>query len=150
MAKVATQMQMKNGADIIKNRQRLKQPDVLKRARDTAGSEAISFAVDDGLFVKKKSAVCRLINSGDEIEHRGFACAVRTNQADQFIASDLQIQIRYGGQSTETNRHALGAQQDIFRRSNCCHCVALLIFLRQLKLKSPCGRVSISTISRRE
>src|SRR5579862_1838276 len=86
MADIATQVQMKNRADIVEHRQGREQADVLKRARDTAHSNAISLVTDDGLAIEKDFAFRRLVNTSDEVEHGGFTRAVRADQPDQFVA----------------------------------------------------------------
>src|SRR5690242_14850329 len=111
MAEVAPQMQMENGADVVEHCQRREQPDVLKGARDAAHRDAIGLMTTDGMAVEKDFAGGRLIDAGDQIEYRGLARTVRADQADQFVAPDFQIQIRYGGQPAETDASLVELKQ---------------------------------------
>ena len=50
------------------------------------------------------SAVGRFVNAGDHVERRCLACAVRSDQTDDFIFADLQIQIVHRDDSAELHR----------------------------------------------
>ena len=54
--------------------------------------------------VKNDFPAGRLINAGDEIEGGRLARAVRTNETDEFVAPNLQIQLRHRRESAEADR----------------------------------------------
>ena len=47
------------------------------------------------LPVEIEGAFGGLVNTGDQIEHGGFACAVGTDEAHQLRLTDLQIEVVY-------------------------------------------------------
>ena len=53
------------------------------------------------LTVELDCAVCRCINSGDYVESCCFACAVRSDKADDFALVDLEVQVVYGYYAAE-------------------------------------------------
>ena len=53
------------------------------------------------LTVELYRAVCRCINSGDNVESCCLACAVRSDKADDFALVDLEVQVVYGYYAAE-------------------------------------------------
>jgi hypothetical protein len=104
-------MKLKRGAHVIEHRQAAEKADVLKRARQAEKGELMRFAAQNGTAIERNVSRGGLINAGDEIEHRGFARAVRANQPDQIIAPDFEIEFRHRRQATEANRAILDPQQ---------------------------------------
>ena len=111
VAHIAAQVQVKHRTDIVENRKRRKQPDVLKRPCNAARRDAIRPSVRDGFAVNIYVAARRLIHAGDEIERRRLARAVRADQTDQLVRLNLQIQFRNGSQSAEADGRLVELEQ---------------------------------------
>jgi hypothetical protein len=50
---------------------------------------------------KAHAAGGRIENTGDQVEHGGFACAVRPNQRNDFAAAKRKVKVVDGYQSAE-------------------------------------------------
>ena len=87
-------MQLQRGADVVENSSCSEKADVLKCARDAALGEFVAVS-SQRLACRQKlnRAFGRLINTGDEIEHGGFARAIRADESDQFVFADMQVQL---------------------------------------------------------
>ncbi len=69
-------MHLRGGADVVGHAHGAEQADVLKGAGDAELGEMAGTQLGDGRFPELDAANGRLIDSGDEIEHRGLARAV--------------------------------------------------------------------------
>ena len=65
---------------------------------------AVREILDHAHAVDVDSAVGRFVNAGDHVERRRLACTVRSDQTDDFIFADLQIQIVHRDDPAELHR----------------------------------------------
>ena len=150
MADAADQMQVEVDADVVEHGQRRKEPDVLEGARDALAGDFMRFFPDNRSFPEKDFALSGLIDSGDQIENGGLTGAVRTDQSDQFLIPDGQVQRRHRRQPAEPNGAFSQLQQG---GGSGCHAhdgsLTRTALGRQLNVSNPCGRVSMMTMMSR-
>src|SRR5690606_37076710 len=90
------------------------------------------------------------INAGDEIENSGFAGTVGTNQTDEFVLAYDQIKGGNRSQAAEANSATPHFENGSGSGHERVGLDAGLMGGRNLMRNSPCGRVSIRTMRRRE
>src|SRR5205085_604889 len=150
MADAADQVQVERDADVVEHGQRRKETDVLKGARDTLAGDFMRLLSDNRFPLETDFAFARLIDSGDQIENGGLAGAVWTDQSDQFLFPDGQVQRRHRRQAAEPDGAFTQLQQ-----GGGCGCpvhdgsLTPTALGRQLNVSNPCGRVSIMTMMSR-
>jgi len=93
---------MKGNFNIVEDRQFFKEPDILKGSGDAQSGILIGPQAGDISVVKVDATTGGFEDTGKQIKHRGLAGPVRTDQADQFTAADLDAVIRQGGDAAET------------------------------------------------
>ena len=57
----------------------------------------------------------RLVDAGEHVEDRRLAGAVRTDQADQLVRLDGEIEMRHRRQAAEADRDVLRVEQSVRR-----------------------------------
>ena len=92
MHHAADDVQVKGDADVVEDRQRREQPDVLKGPcdavlRDVVGGQAVNVAP-----TKRNRPLGRLVNPGDEVEDGGLARAVGPDEAEELLGLNLKVQ----------------------------------------------------------
>src|SRR5439155_9464838 len=75
-------------ANVVEDRHRPEEPDVLKRPRDSEPHDIVDAQTGDVAAAEADLAVGRLIDAGDEIENGGLACAVGTDEAAELAFVD--------------------------------------------------------------
>src|SRR5437763_3322266 len=133
--------------DVVEDRQLLEQPDVLERARQAEGGDVVRLASPRRLAVDEDLAVGGLIDAGEHVEDGGLSGAVRADQSDQLVRLEQEVEVAHRGEAAEANGHVFGFQEwhqstagsPFFRFGSTCH--------SSRRPSSPCGRVSISTLS---
>ena len=98
-------MQLRRRAHVVEHRERREQADVLERPRDAHPRKLMRAEIFRGLRAEGNAAIRRLINARDQIEQRGFARAVRPDEAHELARADLEVHFRNRRQSAETDRH---------------------------------------------
>ena len=134
MGYAVPEVHVAGGAHVVENAQRTEEADVLKRARDAAGGNAIGTVTDDGFSGESDLAGGRPINAGDQIEDRRFPRAIGSDEADEFALADGERKIRNAPQPSKLHGHRVQLQQGrghVFFR------------FRLTAPNNPCGRVSM-------
>ena len=104
--------------------------------------------IDDRLAVEEHLAVRRRVETGQHVEERGLARAVRTDQGDDRTLGDLEVDIADCGETTELNGDATSVEQRRHDSTACAASISLSAWLTCLVLAAgmkPCGRNSIMT-----
>ena len=101
-------MGMKGNLNIIQHRQLRKKTNILESTGNASLSNLIRLLPYNALASKFNIASGRLINPGNQIESRGFASTIRTNQANKLTLINIEIKIRNSLQTAKYNG-------DIFR-----------------------------------
>src|SRR6266567_1221147 len=96
-----TQVQVESGAHVVEYAQSRKQANILKRACNAAPGDGAWFQARDGRAFKSDGAGGRVINAGDNVKNSRLARAIRTDEAEEVIRADLQIECRNGREPTE-------------------------------------------------
>ena len=92
---------MKTNHNIPDHRHVIKQADVLEGTGNTLMVNGLLALTGQVLTIEVEVAGSRLVNTGDHIEHRGLAGAIRTNKAIKLFFLDLQIEILHSLQAAE-------------------------------------------------
>ncbi len=151
MQGVAAQVDMEGHAHIIKGAQTGEETDVLKGSRNASFGDLIRPQTDEGNTLEPDVAFRGLIDAGDQIKHGGFAGAVWPDQTDQFVGPHLQGQLGDSRQAAEPDRASVQVQERRMPSGRgSVHYAVVAFFLPIGQTNSPCGRVSISTMSRAE
>ena len=75
----------------------------MKCAGDAEFDELVDAEAGDGTTVEGDGALGGLIHAGDEVEDSGLARAVGTDEADEFVFTDGEIDGVDGGEAAETD-----------------------------------------------
>src|SRR5262245_50638162 len=142
MTNAAEQMEMKGNTNVVEDAERGKKADILEGARDAVFGDEVWALSNDAASVEFDGAFGGFVNAGHQIEDRGFAGAVWADEADEFVWSDREVEIRDSGEAAEANGASAHRQK--------AHAALRFIQAGRRKLKRPCGRVSISKISATE
>ena len=102
-------MVVEGNLDVLEDRELRKQADVLECARDAALRDLVRLEADDALALKRDRARRRLIDARQHVEGRRLAGAVRADEADEFPAVQMDVEIRDGLEAAEYLRDILGA-----------------------------------------
>src|SRR6185503_9085372 len=70
--------------DVFEHGHAREEPDVLKRSRDAAAGDLIRTQTVDALAVEEDRTGSGLIDAGEQVEDRGLAGAVWTNQTEDL------------------------------------------------------------------
>ncbi len=126
----------------------------MKCAGDAAAGDFRGAVTGDGFAVERDGAGGRAIDAGDEVENRGFACAVGADEADELAFDDGEIHHAHGGEPAEAEGGAFEPQKraailDIGHWIFDFHALAAAqVFIWPgLKLNNPCGRASMRPMS---
>src|SRR6185295_12658121 len=95
---------------VIQHRHARKQSNVLKRARDAARGDLIRTQTVDALTVEVNRAGRRLVDAGEQVEDRGLARAVGTDETVDLALLHGHIQLVDGAQTAEANRRLISLQ----------------------------------------
>src|ERR1700738_1992896 len=106
--------------DIVERAHSLEQCDVLKGARDAATGRLERLHPGASPSLEGDGAMIRMIEAVDDIEHRGFAGAVRSDDGANFTLPDVKRNIRQRFHAAKRQRYALDLKQD-FVRARCSH-----------------------------
>jgi hypothetical protein len=93
---------MKGDFNIVKDRQFLKKPNILKGSGDTQRSTLIGSQAGNIPVVEVDMATGGSEDTGKQVEYGGLAGPVGSDQADQFTPADLDTVICQGGDAAES------------------------------------------------
>ena len=145
--------------DVVEHRQLFEKTNVLERARHAERRDLVRLEVVRGNAANVDLPFGRLVDAGEHVEHGRLPGTVRTDQTDQLVRLNGQIEVRHRRQAAEADRYVVRIKQSVpvshqdtgaepssvlfgavsLRRRSTCH--------NSRRPSSPCGRVSISTIS---
>src|SRR6185312_8412103 len=101
---------------IVERRHAPEQRDVLERAGDAAARGETRIHPREILAVEPDRAALRVIETVDDIEHRGLAGAVRADDRADFAAPYVERDVVERGDAAETQRNPLDREQRLPRR----------------------------------
>ena len=93
---------MKGNFNIVKHRQLLKKPNILKCSGNTQSSALIGSQAGDISVIEIDTAPGGFENTGKQVKYRGLAGPVRSDQPDQFTLMDLDAVICQSGDAAES------------------------------------------------
>ena len=100
---------------IVHHRKLFKQTNVLKGAGNSHFSDPIWLLSRDILSLQTDPALCRRVDSGNQIKQRRFPGSVRSDHTYNLTAVDADIDFTKRCETTELLRHMLYFQHFIFR-----------------------------------
>ena len=89
---------------VVEHRELFEEADVLKRSRDAEGGDLVRFQVRGRNAADFDRAVARFVDAGEDVEHRRLSRAVRSDETDQLMRPDGEIEIGDGRESAKTDR----------------------------------------------
>jgi hypothetical protein len=107
----AARHRMRADAHVLAHRHGRKQSDVLERSRNAERGELMPRAAQQRTSVEHDRSCARIIEARDAIEERRLAGAVRTNQAADRPAGDLEGDIIERGHAAEPDRQPPDRQE---------------------------------------
>ncbi|OIQ77385.1 hypothetical protein GALL_409190 [mine drainage metagenome] len=129
-------LQMQAGQHIDQHALAIEQPDGLKGAENACTGNAVRRLARHVMTLQEHSAFGRLVNPRDDVEHRGLACPVGSDQAEHLARLDGETQIGHSLQAAEADAHSIQAQQVFAHR-----CASL----RSRRGQIPWGRSTMTT-----
>ena len=86
------------------------------------------------LFTEGDCSGCGSIDSGKQVEDRGLSRSVRTDQSDDFVFVDFDVEVAYGGKSAEYHAKVL-TSEDIahFSASFAVSAASGFFFLKRMR-----------------
>jgi hypothetical protein len=96
---------------VLQQRHAGEQREVLERAGDAMAGDAVRRHVQQVLTLEQHSALGRLVDPADDVEHRRFPGAVRPDQPTDLARVDREAESVKGGDSPESHGHALNVKQ---------------------------------------
>ena len=100
------------GHDVVERGHAAEQRHVLERARNAAGGGVMRAHFRPGLAAEGDLALLRRIETVDNIEHRGLAGAVRSDDGADFTFADIKRHIADGMHAAERQRDILHREQN--------------------------------------
>jgi hypothetical protein len=97
--------------DVFRDRQVEKGFQLLEGAGDTQAADAIGPQAGDVVAVQQDATSVGRLETGDQIEQRRFASAVRTNDAHDLALGHIEDSIRVGGQPAVALRQTFHDEQ---------------------------------------
>ena len=97
--------------NVLTYAERPEQLEVLERARDTEAGSLSRPRVGDVAFVEGERAGDALLQSGDGIEDRRLARAVRTDEAGDAAAFDVEVDVGHGVVAAEAHGESANFKQ---------------------------------------
>ena len=107
----ALEMRVKPDEDIVERGEPAEHLGVLKGARDAASGDRLRLPREQIDTAKRHPASRRAVETGQHVEDRRLAGAIRTNQPVQRAARNIDGQRLDGRQAAETLRHVSGLEQ---------------------------------------
>ena len=95
------------------------EPDVLEGARDAALGDLVRLQPDEAVSLEGDMAAGRLVDAREQVERGSLACAVGTDEADQFACVDIHIEVGNGLQAAEHFHDVRGFEKRLI------HCLCL-------------------------
>ena len=108
-------MGLHSGLDVLYDRHFFEQADVLERPGNARVDDLMRLFSVHPLTAEIERALGRLVNAGNQVKDRCFACAVGADEADQFGLADLHVEVIHSFQAAELDTQMLGFQY------GCCH-----------------------------
>src|SRR5260221_473669 len=96
---------------VLERRQIGEQADVLEGARDARDRDPIGREPGDALSIEKKQPLIRRVNAGEQVEQRGLARPVRSDQSKDLAARDRERNVLQRADAAEALRNVLDLQQ---------------------------------------
>src|SRR3954469_21725380 len=97
--------------DVFEHGKLLEQPDFLKGARDAEPHATVRGQAREIGAVEAQRAGVRLIDAADQVEHGGFASAVRPDDREDRTNGNLEGDIADGVDAAEALVQAVGTEQ---------------------------------------
>src|SRR4029079_4146325 len=113
--KASAHLQRAASHNIVERAHPLKQSDVLKGSCDAASGRLERLHPGAGLTLEGDGAMIRMIEAIDDVEHRGFTGAVRTDDGANFALPDVERNVRQCSHAAKHQRYALDLKQDFVR-----------------------------------
>src|SRR5262245_45292875 len=111
--KAAPHLQGASCHDVVERRHTPEESDVLERPGDALTGGEIGSHVVAPLALERDSAFLRVIEAVDNVEHRGLAGAVGTDDGADLALADVEGNIAQGTHAAKGKRHVLDSEQDI-------------------------------------
>src|SRR5262249_3776640 len=97
--------------DVLENRHRPEDVDVLERAGDAAPHDRVRRLAQEALAREDDRARVGLVEAGDQVEERRLAGAVRPDQPDDLAGLDVERHVVDGDDAAETPPYVLEREQ---------------------------------------
>ena len=104
-------LQGATGHDVVERGHAAKQRHILEGARDAAAGGVIGPHFRAGLALEGDAALLRRIEAVDDIEHRGLAGAVRSDDGADLALADIERHVADRADTAERERDALDREQ---------------------------------------
>ena len=104
-------MQIAGDANVVEDRQRPEQADVLERARDAERHDVVHPQPGDIASGETHGAFSGLVDAGDQIEDGGLPGAIRTDEPAEFALMDGEVHCVDGGEPAEADRDLIKLEQ---------------------------------------
>ncbi len=102
-------------AEVVRSRHRVleqahrrEQRQVLERPRDAESRDAVGADGQQVFAVESQATTCGVVDATHDVEHRGLAGTVRTDQSEDLAFGDLERQTVERHDSTEHDRDLIG------------------------------------------
>ena len=113
--KAPAHLQCAASHNIVERAHSLEQCDVLKGASDAATGRLERLHPGAGPPLEGDGAMIGMIETVDDVEHRGFAGAVRSDDGANFALPDIKRNVRQRFHAAKRQRDALDLKQDFVR-----------------------------------
>ena len=101
------------GHDVVERRHALEQRDVLEGARDAAARRVVGPHARARMTLEGDAAFLRVIEAVDDVEHRGLAGAVRTDNGADLALADVERDAGDRTDAAEGKRDVLDCEQHV-------------------------------------
>src|ERR1700722_636810 len=100
---------------VFADRQAAKQPHRLERPHDAGMRKAVAGQSSAIALARKKTAGQGPLKAGKDIDQRGFAGAVRTDEAEDLAALERHADVIHGDEAAETDGYAARLKRHVKR-----------------------------------